>query len=77
MDALPEKKIATLNTRIHPRLKARIAAVEARHGVPAAVMIEDSMTALCDAVEISGVYRRPMYIVFSPLGTACESVRLT
>jgi hypothetical protein len=59
------------------RRRKRVAAVEARHGVPAAVMIEDSMTALCEAVEISGSYRRPMYIVFTPVGTACESVRLT
>jgi hypothetical protein len=72
VDALAEKKTALLNTRIQPRLKARILAVEARHGVPAAVMIEDSMTALCEAVERAGVYRRPMHIVFTPPVTSCE-----
>lgn len=77
MNASTEKKTALLNTRIQPRLKARIAAVEARHGVPAAVMIEDAMTALCEAVEINGFYRRPMHIVFTPAVTSCESVRIT
>ncbi len=72
MERLAEKKTATLNTRVRPELKVRILAVEARHGVPMAVMIEDCMTALCEAVERAGGYRRPMHIVFTPPVTSCE-----
>jgi hypothetical protein len=75
VDSSAEKKSASLNTRVRPELKARIAAVEARHGVPAAVMIEDAMTALCEAVEHTGTYRRPMQLVFLSSLRPCEGER--
>lgn len=60
-----EKKTAVLNVRIAPSLRARVDAVERKHGVTMAAQLEDAITALCDAVEREGRYVRPLCLLMA------------
>ncbi len=61
---MPDKKSATIGSRLSPLLRHRLNEITRRYGPVDATMLQDALSALADYVEAAGKYARPIKMVF-------------
>lgn len=72
MTKLDLKKTGRISARISGKLRARIDAINEKHGTSDVRLAEDALTALADYVELQGRYERPVRMVRASAGARAD-----